>query len=79
MKNINTISTGVTGALYVLNRIARTKGDSVKSITIDADKSNDTQVVGLVTLKNKRSRKPFKVNFSARKVALEFMGVKLAA
>lgn len=79
MKNLNTISTGVVGALYVLNRIARNNGDSVKSVTIDANKSNDTQVVGLVTLANKRSRKPFKVTFAGRKVNLDFMGTKLAA
>lgn len=79
MKNLNALKTGVTGALFVLNRIAASKGDTVKSVTIDANKSNDREVVGLVTLANKRSRKPFKVTFAAQKVNLEFMGVKLAA
>jgi hypothetical protein len=79
VKNLNTLTTGVTGALFVLNRIAASKGDSVKSVTIDASKSNDREVVGLVTLANKRSRKPFKVTFTPRKVHLDFMGVKLAA
>jgi len=78
MKNISTISTGVTGALLVLNRIARANGDSVKSVTIDAD-STEENVFGLVTLKNKRSRKPFNVKITSRQMTLEFMGTKLAA
>lgn len=78
MKNLSTLTSGVTGALFVLNRIAASKGTSVKSVTIDANKSNDTQVVGLVTIAN-RSRKPFKVTFTKTKVNLEFMGTKLAA
>lgn len=78
MKNLNTLTTGVTGALYVLSRIAASQGTNVKSVTIDANKSNDKQVVGLVTVAN-RSRKPFKVTFTPRKATLEFLGVKLAA
>lgn len=77
---VQSLTTKFAAGLYVLNRIARANGTTVKSVTIDPAKSDFAtgKLVGLVTVAN-RSRKPFKVEQKGKKTTLEFMGTKLAA
>ncbi len=77
---IQTLTTKLAGAFYVLDRICRANGQTLRSVTIDPRKSDlpNGKVVGLVTVGN-RSRKPFKVEQKGRKTELTFLGTKLAA
>lgn len=80
MKNVATVTASLALAYSVIDRIARSKGTTVKSITINAENSDleAGKLVGNVTVAN-RSRKPFTLETKGNKVSLSFMGQKLAA
>lgn len=79
MMNVIEIGSALNLAFGTLEKIAKKKRTSVRSVSINALESNLAigKIVGLVTVKN-RSRKPFTVEANGHSATLSFMGEKLS-